>query len=408
MKRPALFLILIICLSCPTYGQARGEEKKRYLAGPVQTIGIEKAFFSARSGNLREGSRNRYMDYSYDEAGNLIESISYFDGGKPRREVFNYNEEGNLVESLSYESKDSLVEKQTHTYNAEGDETEHLRYDEKGELTSKTVYRHDSERRLVEKLFYKDEEPNGKEAFAYDENGRTIERITYDGKGDMTGKTVTGYDDEANRIERSKYGPKGEFEGKTVTTYDPKGNVIAIDYYRADGGQAWKLEFVYDDKENVIEEKFANRDNLNMWAYEYEYDSMGNWTKKTTSRFFSVQGKVKPFPSHAIYRSFKYYSKPNAIKPIADPEIGGVLQGEAISRVQPSYPQEARAIRMRGMIVVEVTVDTEGNVESARAISGNVFFHHESEKAARQWKFRPTLLNGVPVKVIGTITFNFM
>jgi protein TonB len=60
-----------------------------------------------------------------------------------------------------------------------------------------------------------------------------------------------------------------------------------------------------------------------------------------------------------------------------------------------------------GAVVVEITIDEEGNVISARAMSGHPLLKDAAVAAARSWKFRPTMLSGQAVKVIGTITFNF-
>lgn len=86
---------------------------------------------------------------------------------------------------------------------------------------------------------------------------------------------------------------------------------------------------------------------------------------------------------------------------------GGVFQASATTRVEPAYPPLAKAARVSGSVVVEVTVDEEGKVESARPISGHPLLKDAAVNAARGWKFAPTMLSGVPVKVIGTITFNF-
>jgi len=86
---------------------------------------------------------------------------------------------------------------------------------------------------------------------------------------------------------------------------------------------------------------------------------------------------------------------------------GGVLQGSATKRVEPAYPPLAKAARISGSVVVEVTVDEEGNVISARVISGHPLLKDAAVTAARGWTFTPTKLQGDPVKVIGTITFNF-
>ncbi|HEX5736152.1 MAG TPA: TonB family protein [Blastocatellia bacterium] len=86
---------------------------------------------------------------------------------------------------------------------------------------------------------------------------------------------------------------------------------------------------------------------------------------------------------------------------------GGVLQGSATKRVTPEYPALALEARVSGAVVVEVTVDEEGVVMSARAISGHPLLRDAAVDAARGWTFKQTQLSGVPVKVIGTITFNF-
>jgi TonB family protein len=86
---------------------------------------------------------------------------------------------------------------------------------------------------------------------------------------------------------------------------------------------------------------------------------------------------------------------------------GSVLQGAAIQRWEPIYPQDARAARARGPVVVEVTVNECGRVIAARAITGNALLKPAAEDAARRWRFTPTRLENIPVKVIGTITFIF-
>jgi TonB family protein len=86
---------------------------------------------------------------------------------------------------------------------------------------------------------------------------------------------------------------------------------------------------------------------------------------------------------------------------------GGVFQGSATRRVEPAYPPLAKAAQISGSVVVEVTLDEEGGVISARAISGHPLLKDAAVDAARRWKFSPTKLQGVAVKVIGTITFNF-
>ena len=86
---------------------------------------------------------------------------------------------------------------------------------------------------------------------------------------------------------------------------------------------------------------------------------------------------------------------------------GGVLQGSALSRVQPAYPAEAKAARASGPVQVSVTINEAGEVTNAEAINGHPLLRDAAATAARQWKFKPTELGGQSVKVNGTLTFNF-
>jgi TonB family protein len=87
---------------------------------------------------------------------------------------------------------------------------------------------------------------------------------------------------------------------------------------------------------------------------------------------------------------------------------GGVLNGKANSLPEPAYPPVAKAAHASGNVVVQVTIDEQGNVISARAVSGHPLLRAAAESAARQAKFSPTKLSGKPVKVSGVITYNFV
>ncbi|MGA9994872.1 MAG: TonB family protein [Pyrinomonadaceae bacterium] len=91
-------------------------------------------------------------------------------------------------------------------------------------------------------------------------------------------------------------------------------------------------------------------------------------------------------------------------KPIA----GGVLNGKAISLPKPAYPPIARAAHASGTVIVQITIDENGSVISARAVSGHPLLQGAAVAAARGAKFSPTTLSGQPVKVTGVITYNFV
>lgn len=101
---------------------------------------------------------------------------------------------------------------------------------------------------------------------------------------------------------------------------------------------------------------------------------------------------------------------PPAPEPPKPPKIvsKGVITSQAISLPRPVYPELAKRMRIQGTVSVQVLVDVDGRVISAKALSGSPFLTVEAQKAALQARFSPTLLSDQPVKVSGVITYNFV
>jgi Ca-activated chloride channel family protein len=91
-----------------------------------------------------------------------------------------------------------------------------------------------------------------------------------------------------------------------------------------------------------------------------------------------------------------------------DPISGGVLNSKALSLPPPAYPLAARNAGIFGKVVVEVLIDEHGKVLQARALSGHPWLQQSAVSAAKLARFTPTLLNGQPVPVKGTINYDFM
>lgn len=86
---------------------------------------------------------------------------------------------------------------------------------------------------------------------------------------------------------------------------------------------------------------------------------------------------------------------------------GGVVNGQATSLPKPVYPQTAKTVNASGEVSVQVMIDENGKVISAKAVSGHPLLRTVSEQAARSAKFKPTTLSNQPVKVTGVIIYNF-
>ena len=99
---------------------------------------------------------------------------------------------------------------------------------------------------------------------------------------------------------------------------------------------------------------------------------------------------------------------PSKINAAGAPRIGGMVKPPTkIKDVRPEYPPAAQQARVSGVVIIEVRIGTDGAVEDAQVLRSIPLLDQAALDAVRQWRFTPTLLNGVPTAVIMTVTVNF-
>jgi protein TonB len=86
---------------------------------------------------------------------------------------------------------------------------------------------------------------------------------------------------------------------------------------------------------------------------------------------------------------------------------GNVRPPTKVHDVAPVYPPLALAARVQGPVLLEAIIDTEGRVQSLRVLRSPPMLDAAAVEAVKQWQYTPTLLNGVPVPVIMTVTVMF-
>jgi TonB family protein len=84
-----------------------------------------------------------------------------------------------------------------------------------------------------------------------------------------------------------------------------------------------------------------------------------------------------------------------------------LIQGEAVVKANPIYPAIAKKVNASGEVQVEIIIGENGQVISAKALSGHPVLRSAAENAAMKWVFKPTLLEGQPVKQPGILKFIF-
>jgi TonB family protein len=96
-------------------------------------------------------------------------------------------------------------------------------------------------------------------------------------------------------------------------------------------------------------------------------------------------------------------------QPLAAPVrvSGAVLGGSLTRKVTPVYPPLAKQARISGQVRFNVLIDSDGNIASLDIVSGHSLLVTSAMEAVLQWQYKPTLLNGKPISVLGQIDINF-
>lgn len=87
--------------------------------------------------------------------------------------------------------------------------------------------------------------------------------------------------------------------------------------------------------------------------------------------------------------------------------ITKIENAQILYRPQPEYPSIARQMRQQGIVRLEAIISRDGLIEDLKVISGHPLLVRAALDAVRQWRYRPTMLNGQAVEVITTIEVTF-
>ncbi len=85
----------------------------------------------------------------------------------------------------------------------------------------------------------------------------------------------------------------------------------------------------------------------------------------------------------------------------------GVKEPTKVRNVNPTYPDVAVAGRIEGTVVLEATIAPNGRVAEVRVVRSLPLLEKAAIDAVRQWVYTPTLVDGVPVSAIMTVTVRF-
>jgi protein TonB len=91
------------------------------------------------------------------------------------------------------------------------------------------------------------------------------------------------------------------------------------------------------------------------------------------------------------------------------PKSGGqIQQAVLIYRKDAEYPKIAKQTGAKGTVRLNATIGKDGNIKAVRVISGHPMLTGAATEAVKQWRYRPTLLNGQPVETDTEVLINFV
>jgi periplasmic protein TonB len=88
--------------------------------------------------------------------------------------------------------------------------------------------------------------------------------------------------------------------------------------------------------------------------------------------------------------------------------VGGDIKPPVkVKGAAPTYPPLARQGHVEGVVIIEVTIGTDGKVKDTKVIRTVKMLEDSAVSAVRTWEYKPTIVNGQAVQVVTTVPINF-
>ena len=111
--------------------------------------------------------------------------------------------------------------------------------------------------------------------------------------------------------------------------------------------------------------------------------------------------------SSGVFGARSLASLPEVLPPRRIRRGGRVQEALLIQRVPPVYPREAVEQAIAGLVVLEAIIGIDGSIHEIKVVSGDPLLAASTVAAVKQWRYRPTELNGTAVEVITRIEVTF-
>ena len=255
---------------------ANGVTRKTYEYNEDGMLAVETEYDS-------DGEFDCKFAYTYDEDGNIIESVYSYMSWLYYPE---YDEEGNCIGEAREEHEYTYISK--YTYDAEGRSLGYKEYDEDGFLCHESVntYDENGERAThayinYDRYYGDSEDPiefvYSKEEYTYVDGNEVLytwKHYDHESNEVNSTKRKTVYDEQGRNIQTEEYGKDDVLEGIEYREYDDEytGRTKCHYYKNAGGVEEWKYEYTYEVQENCkTETTVYSQDGAVQWKLEYKY-----------------------------------------------------------------------------------------------------------------------------------------
>jgi protein TonB len=357
---------------------AASDREQDGLNGPVRRVKTETAKITVKSGKPVEGGRAVLETTTYDQKGNRVDNAYFLaaGGSLTGKEVYKYDDKGNMVEMTLHNEDGSLLAKEVYSYE----------FDAVGNWTKMTT------------------------SVAMIEGGK----LSFE-PSEVTYRTISYFLDESMMAKMSQPATQSAAQPATQLAVSP----AAAQPQPSPVAQSVQVGAVVQPKPSPalnnsaaqpvgkpaqpVSKPATNAKSAPVVLASLDKSAMVGPSLPVTVASSSNSSAGGPSVNADGEAPAAQSLMRGPLKPIS----GGILNGKALNLPQPMYPDVAKRMRVVGTVEVEVIIDTNGKVISAKAVKGPPLLMQAAEQAAKQAKFTPTLLSGQPVKIAGTINYNF-
>lgn len=352
---------------------ATNEREQDGLAGPVRRVRTETAKITVKGGKPVEGPRQVLETTTYDQKGTRVDNAYFLaaGGSLTGKEVYKYDERGNIVEMTLQNDDGTLLAKEVYAYE----------FDAVGNWVKMTTSVGVLEGGKVS--FEPSEVTYRMISYFLDET--VMAKMSRPASSQAPAPPAAVAAPAANAAQPQ---PAGLNARASSTAAQPRPTPAAT----SASAQPQPSKGAAAARNTAATLLVASLDKGATPAP----GALGTVTEAAASATGGPAVKADGEAPSAPLRS-------GPLKPIS----GGILNGKALNLPAPAYPQMAKTARVAGVVEVEVVIDVNGKVISARAVRGPSLLMQSAEMAARLARFTPTFLSGQPMKVVGVITYNF-